>query len=418
MTPPANAVAQLATAVDSQPERTTGSGPLSGITVLDVSTVYAAPITAMLLGDYGADVVKIEHPRGDPARTHGWNKDGHGLWWKVIARNKEAMTLNFGTAEGQEILRRLARDADVLVENFRPGVMEKWGLGPDRLLADNPRLVMLRTTGFGQFGPYATRRAFGTLAEAMSGFAHQTGQEDGPPTLPPFGLADGVAGITGALAVMMALYNRHESGRGQVIDLSLLEPLLGILGPGPTVYDQLGIIAGRHGNRSPNNAPRNTYLTRDGRWVAISASATSVAARVMRLVGRGDVVDKPWFASAGERVKRGELLDGAVAAWIRARDFDEVCDAFQEAGAALAPIYDVEQLLGDPQVDALDAITTVDDEDLGPLRMQNVMFRLQDTPGRIRFPGRRLGQDTDKVLAERLGLSDDEIDALRRGGAL
>ena len=395
------------------------AGPLTGIRVLDVSTVYAAPITAMLLGDYGADVIKIEHPRGDPARTHGWNRDGHGLWWKVIARNKRTVTLNFSTPIGQDILRRLVADSDVLLENFRPGVMEKWGLGPEELFEINPRLVMLRTTGFGQFGPYATRRAFGTLAEAMSGFAHQTGHEDGPPTLPPFGLADGVAGITGALAVVLALYHRDTaSRRGQVIDLSLLEPLIGILGPGPSVYDQLGIIPGRHGNRSPNNAPRNTYLTRDGRWVAISASATSVAERVMRLVGRPDIAEKPWFASAGERVQRGELIDAAVSSWIRTRDFDEVYTAFQEAGAALAPIYDVEQLLGDPQIAALDAITSIDDEDLGPLRMQNVMFRMQETPGRIRFGGRRLGQDTDAVLTDRLGLTADEIAKLREDGVL
>jgi crotonobetainyl-CoA:carnitine CoA-transferase CaiB-like acyl-CoA transferase len=397
----------------------TPAGPLTGIRVLDISTVYAAPITAMLLGDYGAEVVKVEHPRGDPARTHGWNRNGHGLWWKVIARNKQAMTLNLGTAAGQDILRRLAADSDVLVENFRPGVLEKWGLGPDQLLDVNPRLVMLRTTGFGQFGPYATRRAFGTLAEAMSGFAHQNGHEDGPPTLPPFGLADGVAGVTGAFAVMAALYHRDTvSDRGQVIDMSLLEPLLGILGPGPSVYDQLGIIAGRHGNRSTNNAPRNIYLTRDGRWVAISASATSVAERVMRLVGRPDLAEKPWFASAGERVQRGEVLDAAVASWIRARDFADVYEKFQDAGAALAPIYDVEQLVNDPQIEALDAITTIDDPDLGPLRMQNVMFRMQGTPGRIRFAGRRLGQDTETVLSERLGLGADEIAKLREDGAL
>jgi crotonobetainyl-CoA:carnitine CoA-transferase CaiB-like acyl-CoA transferase len=397
----------------------TTAGPLSGIRVLDVSTVYAAPITAMLLGDYGADVIKVEHPRGDPARTHGWSVGGHGLWWKVISRNKRPMTLNLGVPAGQKVLRRLVERSDVLVENFRPGVMEKWGLAPDELLAINPRLVMLRTTGFGQFGPYATRRAFGTLAEAMSGFAHQTGQEDGPPTLPPFGLADGVAGITGALAVVMALYHRDRGdGRGQVIDLSLIEPLVGILGPGPSVYDQLGVIAGRHGNRSPNNAPRNTYQTRDGRWVAISASATSVAERVMRLVGRADLTEKPWFSSASERVKRGELLDGAVSAWIRARDFQEVYTAFQEAGAALAPIYDVEQLVNDPQIAALNAVTTIQDEDLGPLRMQNVMFRMQRTPGRIRFPGRRLGQDTEAVLRETLGLDDEEIATLRKEGAL
>jgi crotonobetainyl-CoA:carnitine CoA-transferase CaiB-like acyl-CoA transferase len=244
-------VQEQQTAVRPTTENHRSTGPLDGIKVLDVSTVYAAPITAMLLGDMGADVLKVEHPNGDPARTHGWNREGHGLWWKVIARNKRAVTLNLGRPEGQELLRELVADADVIVENFRPGVMEKWGLGPDTLLDINPRLVMLRVTGFGQEGPYAERRAFGTLMEAMSGFAHQTGQEDGPPTLPPFGLADGVAGIAGAYAVLTALYHRDlRGGRGQVIDLALLEPLLGILGPGPTVYDQLRIIAGRHGNRS------------------------------------------------------------------------------------------------------------------------------------------------------------------------
>lgn len=393
-------------------------GPLSGIKVLDVSTVYAAPITAMLLGDMGADVLKVEHPKGDPARTHGWNREGHGLWWKVIARNKRAITLNFGHPEGQEILRELAADADVVVENFRPGVMEKWGLGPDALLQRNPRLVMLRVTGFGQEGPYAQRRAFGTLMEAMSGFAHQTGQEDGPPTLPPFGLADGVAGIAGAAAVLTALYHRDvRGGQGQVIDLSLLEPLLGILGPGPTVYDQLGVIAGRHGNRSPNNAPRNAYLTRDGRWVAISASATSIAERVMRLVGRGDLVDKPWFTSAGERSRRAELLDGAVQKWISARDLPEVLDAFEEAGAAIAPIYDVEQLVTDPHVIARDTITTIEDEDLGPLKMQNLIFRLGDTPGGIRWAGRRLGQDNDAVYGE-LGIDSERLAVLRGKGVV
>jgi crotonobetainyl-CoA:carnitine CoA-transferase CaiB-like acyl-CoA transferase len=392
-------------------------GPLAGIRVLDVSTVYAAPISAMMLGDFGADVIKIEHPRGDPARTHGWNREGHGLWWKVISRNKRTITLDFGKPEGQAILRRLVADADVLVENFRPGVMEKWGLGPDQLLDINPRLVMLRVTGFGQEGPYSQRRAFGTLAEAMSGFAHQTGQEDGPPTLPPFGLANGVAGLAGAFAMITALYHRDaRGGAGQVIDLSLLEPLLGILGPGPSVFDQLGVIAGRHGNRSPNNAPRNAYLTRDGRWVAISASATSVAERVMRLVGRGDLTEKPWFASAGERSRRSELIDGAVSTWIAARELDEVVQAFEDAGAALAPIYDVEQLMNDPQVRFRESITTVEDEDLGPLQMQNLMVRLAGTPGGIRFPGRRLGQDNAVLYHELLGIDAEQLERLRSEG--
>jgi crotonobetainyl-CoA:carnitine CoA-transferase CaiB-like acyl-CoA transferase len=233
-------------------EADAGDGPLAGVRVLDLGTVYAAPITAMLLGDYGADVLKIEHPRGDPARTRGPSKDGHGLWWKVIARNKRTATLVLSRPEGREIMERLVADADVLIENFRPGVMEQWGLGPERLLEINPR--------------------------------H---------------------------AVMLALYHRDANGAGgQVIDLSLLAPLLGVLGPGPSAYDQLGIVPGRHGNRSPNNAPRNE--TGDGRWVAISASATSVAARVMAVVGRPDIAQQEWFSSARERVRHADDLDEVV----------------------------------------------------------------------------------------------------------
>ena len=399
-------------------------GPLHGIRVLDVSTVYAGPITAMLLGDYGADVLKIELPTGDPARTHGWSVRGrhgiqHGLWWKVIARNKVAMTLDVRTPEGRDILLRLVAEADVMTENFRPGVLEGWGLGPDELHAVNPGLVLLRTTGFGQDGPYARRRAFGSLAEAMTGFAHMTGQPDGPPTLPPFGLADGVAGVTGAFAVMTALHARERGdGRGQVIDLSLFEPLLGLMGPAPSAHDQLGVVPARQGNRSRNSAPRNTYRTRDGSWVAVSCGAASVAGRVLRLVGRPDLVEQPWFASARERVAHVDELDGAVQAWIAERDLDTVVDAFEEAGAALFPVYDVAQLLADPQVQARDAVTTVDDEDLGPLQMQNVWFRLSRTPGRIRFPGRRLGQDTDAVLTERLGYTPEQVAALRKDGVV
>jgi crotonobetainyl-CoA:carnitine CoA-transferase CaiB-like acyl-CoA transferase len=393
--------------------------PLTGIRVLDVATLFAGPMAATLMADFGADVVKVEHPGGDPLRTHGQVKDGHGLWWKMLARNKWTVTIDLSVPDGQELLHGLAREADVLVENFRPGVLERWGLGYEALSAANPGLVMLRTTGFGQVGPYAGRRGFGTLAESMSGFAALTGEPDGPPTLPPGALADGIAGITGAYAVMLALYHRDaRGGRGQVIDLAIIEPILTVLGAQPTAYDQLGVVAARTGNRSPNSAPRNTYRTRDGRWVAVSASTTPVAERVLRLVGRPDVVEEPWFASSVSRAEHGDELDPAVASWIAERDLDEVVRGFEEAGAAIAPIYDARDVLEDPQYRALGSFVSLDDEDLGPLRIQNVLFRMLETPGRVRFAGRRVGQDTRRILGERLGLSEARLEDLASKGVI
>ena len=393
--------------------------PLDGLRVLDLATVYAGPLAATMLGDFGATVIKVEHPKGDPVRTHGSSKNGIGLWWKVLSRNKQTVTADLSRPEGRDLILSLARTADVLIESFRPGVMERWGLGPEALHRANPRLVILRVTGFGQTGPASQRRAFGTLIEAMSGLAHMTGTPDGPPTLPPFGLADGLAGLAGALAVCFALYHRDaRHGSGQVVDLSLLEPLLMVLGPGPSIYDQLGIIQGRHGNRSPNNAPRNTYKTRDGRWVAISASSQNVADRVMRLVEHPEVIDKSWFGSAGGRVEHADELDDHVGSWIAARSLDEVVALFEQAGAALAPINTIAELMEDPHVQFRDVITTVEDEDLGPLRMQNVMFRMLSTPGRIRFAGRRLGEDNADIYCGELGLSRDRLQQLGEEGVI
>jgi len=331
----------------------------------------------------------------------------------VLSRNKLTATLNLSKPEGQGLLLELVERADVLVENFRPGVMERWNLGYEQLCARNEGLVMLRTTGFGQTGPYAPRPGFGTLAEAMSGFAAMTGDPDGPPTLPPFGLADGIAGLAGALAAMLALYHRDaRGGRGQVVDLAIIEPILAVLGPQLTWFDQLGVIQPRLGNRSVNNAPRNTYLTRDGRWVAVSTSANPVAERVMRLVGRPELIDEPWFSAGVERAKHADELDEAVASWVGARDYEAVMDAFEEASAAVAPIYDVRQIMTDPQFAALDTIVTVDDEDLGPLRLQNVIFRMLGTPGAVRFAGRGKGQDNELVYRDWLGLAAEELERL------
>ncbi|MEW2168267.1 CoA transferase [Streptomyces sp. NPDC007084] len=393
-------------------------GSLGGLRVLDLATLFAGPLAATLLGDFGAEVVKVEHPRQpDPSRGHGPSKDGVGLWWKLLGRNKRTITLDLSKPGGRATLLRLAADADVIVENFRPGTLEKWDLGWEELSAVNPRLILARVTAFGQFGPYARRPGFGTLAEAMSGFAAITGEPDAPPTLPPFGLADSIAGLATAYAVLTALNARERTGEGQVIDMAIIEPILTVLGPQPLWYDQLGHVQARTGNRSANNAPRNTYRTADGSWVAVSTSAQSVAERVMRLVGRPDVIDEPWFATGAERARHADVLDGAVAAWIARHSRDEVLAEFEKAEAAIAPVQDVRDVMTDPQYQALDSVTTVEDPELGPLRMQNVLFRLSATPGAIHWAGRPHGADTDAVLTE-LGLSGPEIEALRAEGAL
>ncbi|WP_128377723.1 CaiB/BaiF CoA transferase family protein [Streptomyces cavernae] len=393
-------------------------GPLTGLRVLDLATLFAGPLAATLLGDFGAEVVKVEHPRRpDPSRGHGPAKDGVGLWWKLLGRNKRAITVDLSSKGGREVLLGLAATADVVIENFRPGTLERWGLGWDELSAANSRLVLARVTGFGQFGPYAHRPGFGTLAEAMSGFAAITGEPDAPPTLPPFGLADSIAGLATAYAVMTALTARQSTGRGQVVDMAIIEPILTVLGPQPLWYDQLGHVQPRTGNRSANNAPRNTYRTADGTWVAVSTSAQSVAERVMRLVGRPELIDEPWFATGADRARHTDVLDDAVGSWIERHSRSEVLAAFEKAEAAVAPVYDVRDVMADPQYAALDTVTTVDDPELGPLRMQNVLFRLTETPGGIRWPGRPHGADTEAVLTE-LGLDAAEIAALRAEGAV
>ncbi|MFD5816617.1 CaiB/BaiF CoA transferase family protein [Streptomyces sp. NPDC127038] len=395
-----------------------GGGPLDGLRVLDLATLFAGPLAATMLGDFGAEVVKVEHPaQPDPSRGHGPSKDGIGLWWKLLGRNKRTITLDLSKPGGRDTLLRLAAGADVIIENFRPGTLEKWDLGWAELSAANPRLVLARVTAFGQFGPYAHRPGFGTLAEAMSGFAAITGEADAPPTLPPFGLADSIAGLATAYAVMTALRARDRTGEGQVVDMAIIEPILTVLGPQPIWYDQLGHVQPRTGNRSANNAPRNTYRTADGSWVAVSTSAQSIAERVMRLVGRPDVIDEPWFATGADRARHADVLDGAVGAWIAERTRDEVLAAFEKAEAAIAPVQDVRDIMTDPQYQALDTVTSVDDPELGPLRMQNVLFRLSATPGAIRWAGRPHGADTDAVLGE-LGLTAPEIERLRAEGAL
>ena len=393
--------------------------PLGGLRVVDASTIIAGPLCCQILGDFGADVIKVEHPAGDGMRGHGAQKDGVPLWWKEISRNKRTVGIDLGTSAGAEVFARLATGADVVVENFRPGTLERWGLAPGRLRADNPGLVLVRLTGFGQHGPYARRAGFGTLAEAMSGFAHLTGPADGPPTLPAFGLADTVCGIAAAAATLTALYHRDAGGGpGQDVDISILEPMLLAVGPGPMVYEQTGAVETRHGNTSASNAPRNTYLTSDGLWVAVSTSAQSIAERVLRLVGHPEVITEPWFRTGRGRARHADLLDRLVADWIGARTRAEVLAAFEQAGAAIAPVYDARDIAVDPHVRQAQMLTEVSDPDLGPLLMHNVLWRMSQTPGQIRHTGRRLGADTDEILSGELGYDPAEVARLRAEGVI
>ena len=367
------------------------NGPLSDIRVIDVSTLIAAPGCARHLADFGADVIKVERPDGgDGTRRLGWidPEDGTALWWKLLSRNKRCITLDLKSPDDVEILLRLCDRAHVLIENFRPGTLERLGLGADVLHARNPGLVITRVSGFGQDGPYATRPGFATLAEAMSGFAAINGEPDGPPLLPPIALTDEVTGIAAAFATMVALH----SGVGQVVDVNLLESMLQLMGALPAAYGVLGYQQPRLGAGIPYTVPRNTYRCADGHWVAISTSSEPVARRVMDIVGLGD--DERLRTSAGRAERRCEV-DTAVAGWIAARRLDEVMEVFMAADAAIAPVLSMADVADDPHVQARGVLREVDG-----ILMQNVIARLSATPGQVRWSGRPIGADTQDVIDE------------------
>ena len=393
--------------------------PIEGLRIIDSSTVIAGPTIGMLMGDFGADVIKVEHPRGDPLRNTGYQKDGVGLWFKMANRNKRGITLNFNTPRGQELFKSLVRTADVVIENFRTGTMEKWGLGWEDLRSINPKLVMVRVTGFGQTGPYKNRPGFGTIAEAFSGFASMTGEADGPPTLPNFGLADGIAAAYGTFATMFALYHRDaKGGNGQYIDLSIYEPLFQVLGPQPLQFDQLGIIQERLGNRSKNNAPRNTYRTRDGHWVAISTNSPAIVKRVMTLCGGKVAAEDPRFQTPQDRVAHIDEVDGIVASWIGRHDLQVVLEEFEKAEAAIGPAYDIGQIFQDPQYQARGNIIEVLDDDLGPIKMTSAFPLMSETPAKIRHAGPRKGEHNREILVGELGLSEQELAELEKDGVI
>jgi len=390
---------------------------LSDLRVVDCSRLIAGGVLATMLADLGADVVKVENPKGgDPLRT--WSKSLGELWWKVYGRGKRAITLNLTKPEGQALLKRLVMNADVLIENYVPGTFEKWGLGWDVLSKENPRLVMVRVSGWGQDGPYRDRPGFGTMVEAMSGFAATTGPAESP-TLPSFPMADMVAAQAGAVAVLAALHHRDRvSGRGQMIDLALYEPLLAILGPNALEYRAHGIVRKRIGNRSHNASPRGTYKTRDGKWVALSASTPASADAMFKALGIGQLLADPRFATNDARIANGEAVDHALAEAIGRRSREEIMRLFETEGLTAAPVYDIADIMEDPHFKARRTFVELPDPQLGTVTMSAPTPRLSDTPGTIRWPGPALGAHNREVYADELGLSDAEIARLKSVGVI
>ncbi len=373
-----------------------GACPLDGIRVLDLSRLVAGNMLTLQLADFGAEVIKLEPAEGDPLRH--WREEGKSLWWEVYGRNKKSLRLDLRSAEGKARLAALVPTAQVLVEGFRPGTMEAAGFGPDRLLALNPKLVIVRVSGFGQTGPYAGRPGFGSLVEAMSGFAAKNGFADKPPALPNMALADMVAGLSGAFATMVALRGAERGGSGQVVDLSLLEPLHATLGPDAAIQRQTGRSPSRIGNRVSITAPRNVYPTRDGGYVALSASTQAMAERLFRAIGRPEMIDDPRFRTNADRLDNVDEVDRVVGAFIAARDLDAALDFFARAEVTVGPVYEPEGFAADPHVRARGVLVETEIPGLGTVPMHAPVPRLSATPGRIRTRAPALGQDEADIL--------------------
>ena len=389
-------------------------GPLSDVRVLDLSRLVAGNMLSVQLADFGADVIKIEPPAGDPLRD--WTDDGQSLHWKTYGRNKRSMMLNLREPAAMTALKALLPSADVFIENYRPGVLEKMGLSPEVLHAINPDLIVVRISGFGQTGPYSQNPGFGTLVEAMSGFAARTGFPDREPVLPPLALADMISGIFGAQAVTMALLAREKGlSRGQVIDLSLLEPMFAVLGPEASIYKVTGKIKERSGSASNTVSPRNVYKCRDGKFVALSGSTQTVAMRIFDIIGRPDMKTDPRFSNNVERVKHRDLVDAAVAGWFSERDRAEALATMRAAGATVGPVYDIADIAKDAHFAERGIVVDVEDADNGSLPMHNILPRLSSTPGVWRRPAPSLGEHTGDILKE-AGVSETDIALIMASG--
>ena len=404
----------------SVPEKSFEPGaacPLDGVRVIDMSRLVSGNMVSLQLADFGAEVLKIEDPkRGDPLRA--WQTDGISVHWKVYSRNKKSVALSLREARGRELFLDLIATSQVLIENFRPGTLEAMGLGPEILHRRNPGLFIVRVSGWGQDGPYRDRPGFGTLVESMSGYAARTGFPDREPALPPTALADMVAGLYGAMSVLVALRHREVGGgAGQIIDLPLLDPLFSFIATEAAIYRLTGTGRERTGSRSETTSPRNVFRTKDGRYIGISASIQAMAERLFRAIGREDVIADPRFRTNSDRVRNAEACEAPIVAFIGARTLAENMEVFERAEVTAAPVYDIDQFMAHPHVIAREILVDLPDDELGRLPMHNVIPRLSDTPGRLRRPAPALGEHTAEILGS-LGLARAEIEGLALEGII
>jgi succinyl-CoA--D-citramalate CoA-transferase len=393
--------------------------PLDGVRVVEMGSLLAGPFCGQLLGDFGAEVIKVEPPgKGDPMREWGRHrKAGRTLWWPIIARNKKSVTLNLREVEGQDLAKRLVEKADVLVENFRPGTMERWGFGYEDLSEINPGLIMVRVSGYGQTGPYKDQAGFGSIGEAIGGIRHVTGFPDRPPPRIGISLGDSLAATFGALGAIMALYNREaHGGKGQVVDVGIYEAVLALMESTIPEYALTGHIRGRTGAILPFVAPSNTYPTADGDYIVIGANADTVFGRFAKALGHPEWAESERYATHHARGENQEELDELISGWTRQRTAEEVLEVMREASVPAGKLFTAEDMLSDEQYAARQNIVEVEDPEIGPFPMQNVVPRLSETPGEVRWTGPLLGQHNDEIFKEVLGMSEEDLAGLRERG--
>jgi formyl-CoA transferase len=395
-------------------------GPLADLTVIEMGTLIAGPFCGQILGDFGAEVIKIEDPRaGDPMRQWGRTlPQGLSPWWPVIARNKKSVTLDLRTPAGQELARAVIAKADVVIENFRPGALEKWGLGYERLAAENPRLIMARISGFGQTGPYSQRAGFGLIGEAMGGLREVTGEPDRAPSRAGISIGDSLTGLHAAMGVMMAVHARHRTGRGQMVDAALYESVFAVMENLVTEYDLTGYTRERSGSILPGLAPSNVYPCADDQMILIGANGDRVFARLAEAMGRSELTTDPRYVDHPSRGENQHELDALIAAWTRTQPLDALLALMEIHGVPASRLYRAPEMLEDPQFAAREAIIETDHPVFGRLKMQNVFPKLSATPGGVRWAGPSLGEHTEAVLRERAGCTAERIQALREKGII